>query len=123
MADHGETLHLLDTQLTPLVPPGAVLTGVATSEEPQNLLIQGRFSGRIVLKDSSRLVIAEGAHVDAEHIEVHTLVVAGSVSGHVHAQVLELSPTARVSGSIRYDVAFASQPGARIRASIGGPEE
>lgn len=123
MADHGETLHLLDADLVPVLPAGSILSGVITSEEAQNLLLQGAFTGRMVLKQNSRVVIAEGAEIEAEHLEAHTIVVRGTVNGHIHAQVLELGPTARVKGSIRYDVAFASQPGARIRGGIEGPQE
>lgn len=123
MADHGETLHLLDADLVPLLPAGSSLNGVITSDEPQNLLLQGKFTGRMVLKQTSRVVIAEGAEIEAEHLEAHTIVVRGKVNGHIHAQVLELGSTARVKGSIRYDVAFASQPGARIRGAVEGPQD
>lgn len=123
MADHGESLHLLDTDLVPLLPAGSTLNGIITSECAQHLLLEGRFSGRMVLKETSRIVIAEGAEIEAEHLEAHTIVVRGTVNGHLHAQILELGATARVKGSMQYELAFASQPGARIRASIDGPSQ
>lgn len=124
MADQSETTHFQDSALVLLIPRGAALRGTVTSTEPQQLLLEGIFNGRIELKGVSRVVIAEGAVVEAESIQAHSVVVHGRVTGHIHAQVLELGPTARVSGSLRYDLAFASQPGARMRVTqIDGPQE
>lgn len=122
MADHSEAAHFQESTLNLLVPRGAVLRGTISSDVAQQLLLEGHFVGRVDLKGVSRLVIAEGAVVEGESIRAHTVVVHGRVDGQVHAQVLELGPTARVCGSLRYDLAFASQPGARIRAGIQGPE-
>lgn len=122
MADHSETIKFVDTALIRLLPPGATLQGVVTSERPQQLLIEGQFAGRMELDGSSRIVIAAGAEVDAEILQAHTVVVRGQVKGTIRARVVEIASTARVAGAIHYDADLSVEPGSRIRASIEGPE-
>lgn len=122
MADQSDTIHFVDAALARLLPAGATLQGGVTSQAPQQLLIEGRFAGRIALQGASRIVIAAGTEVAAEHLHAHTVVVRGRVNGRIHAQVLELGAGARVSGSIQYDQTMSVEPGARMRASIEGPE-
>lgn len=122
MSDHSETINFIETALTRLLPEGATMRAVVTSERPQQLLIEGRFSGRMELDASSRIVIAAGADVDAEILRAHTIVVRGLVKGTIHAEVVEIASTARVAGAVRYDAGLNIEPGARVRASIEGPE-
>lgn len=122
MADQSDTIHFVDAALIRLLPAGATLQGVVTSQAPQQLLIEGRFEGRMELEGASRIVVAAGAEIHAELLRAHTVVVRGRVTGQVHAQVLELCAEARMAGSVRYDTSLAVEPGARIRASIDGPD-
>lgn len=122
MSDHSETINFIETALTRLLPEGATMHGVVTSERPQQLLIEGRFTGRMELDASSRIVIAAGAEVDVEVLRAHTIVVRGLVKGTIHAEVVEIASTARVAGAVRYDAGLHIEPGARVRASIEGPE-
>lgn len=122
MADHSETINFIETALTRLLPEGATMHGAVTSDRPQQLLIEGRFTGRMELDASSRVVIAAGAEVEAEVLRAHTVVVRGLVKGTIHAEVVEIAATARVAGVIRYDAGLNIEPGARVRASIEGPE-
>lgn len=121
VADASETMHLVDAALVRLIPQGATLQGVVTSQLPQQLLIEGRFAGRMELDAASRIVIAAGAHIDAEILRAETIVVRGEFKGAIHAHVVEIASTARVSGTVRYDEDLSIEPGARIRASIEGP--
>lgn len=123
MADASETLKLSTTELAPLVPAGATMHGVLTSNEGHRLRIEGLYCGRIELGGESHLTIGRTAEVEAESIRAHTVVIDGQFDGHVHAQILEFGPNAKVTGSVRYDLAFAAQAGARIRASIDGPDD
>ena len=122
MSDHSVTINFLETALTRLLPEGATMHGVVTSEGPQQLLIEGRFTGRMELDASSRIVIAAGAEVDAEVLRAHTIVVRGLVKGTIHAEVVQIASTARVAGAVHYDGELSIEPGARVRASLDGPE-
>lgn len=122
MADASDTMHLVDAALVRLIPQGATLQGVVTSQQPQQLLIEGRFAGRMELDADSRIVIAAGAHIDAEILRAQTIVVRGEFKGAIDAHVVEIASTARVSGTVRYAEDLSIEPGARIRASIEGPE-
>lgn len=123
MSDASETLQLSRKELAPLVPAGASMHGVLTSKEGHRLRIEGLYCGRIELEGESHLEVARSAEVDAELVRAHTVVIDGKFDGDVHAQVLEIGPNARVTGSVRYDLSFAAQPGARIRARIDGPHD
>lgn len=122
MSDHSETINFIETALTRLLPEGATMHGVVTSERPQQLLLEGRFSGRMELDATSRIVIAAGAEVDAEVLRAHTIVVRGLVKGTIRAEFVEIASTARVAGAVHYDGGLNIEPGARVRASIEGPE-
>lgn len=121
MADQSETLHFVDSSLVRLLPAGASLKGTIHSDTPQQLLLEGRFAGHIELPDASRVVIDRDAEVDVETLLAHTVVLRGRVNGQIHAQVIEIACTARVSGAIRYEAELFVEPGARIRAQIEGP--
>ena len=118
MADASDTLHLVDAELVRLIPRGAVLEAVVTSQQPQQLLLEGRFAGRMELDARSRIVIAAGAHIAAEILRAHTIVVRGEVQGAIQARVVEIASTARVSGSVRYHDGLSVEPGAHICATI-----
>ncbi len=120
MADHSEMQQLTDLML--LVPAGASLVGATSSRTTQNLLIEGSYAGAIELGGESRLVIAEGAEVQGERIAAHHVTIHGNFDGHISAMVVDIGEKAKVVGSIRYGIAFGSKPGARLRASIQGPE-
>lgn len=122
MADASETLQLVDAGLVRVLPPGSTLKGVVTAQHPQQLLIEGRFEGRMELDASSRIVVAAGAEIDAEILRAHTIVVRGYIKGTIHARVVEICSTARVSGAVRYEDELSIEPGARVRANMEGPE-
>lgn len=122
MADESETIHFVDTALVRLVPAGASLEGIVTSQQPQQLLIEGRFTGRMELDASSRIVVAAGAEIHAEVLRAHTVVVRGQVASTIHAHSVEIASTARVSGTVRYDGLLSVEPGARVRAAIEAPD-
>ena len=110
------------TELPPLVvPAGASMHGVLTSNETRQIRIEGLFCGRIELQGDSHLSLLHSAEIEAELVRAHTVVIDCRFDGHVHAQVIEIGPNAKIAGSIRYDLALSVQPGARMRASIDGP--
>lgn len=121
MADQSESVHFVDASLVRLLPARASLTGTIHSDTPQQPLLEGRFSGQIELPDASRLVIERDAVVDVATVRAHTVVLRGRVTGQIHAQVVEIGCTARVSGAVRYDAELLVEPGARICAQIQGP--
>lgn len=121
MADQSEIVRFMDSALVPFLPTGASLKGTVQSDTPQQLLIEGRFAGQIALDGSSRVVIDADAEVDVDALRAHTVVVRGRLNGQIHADVIELARTARVSGSLQYRVNLLVEPGARISAKVEGP--
>lgn len=122
MADHSDTINFIDSALVWLLPPGASMQAAVSSAQPQQLLLGGQFTGSIELDASSRIVVAAAAEIRAEVLRAHTVVVQGRVTGTIHAKIVEIASTARVSGAVQYDVGLSIEPGARVRARIEGPE-
>ena len=119
MAEASESLHMDEAGLVRLIPRGASLTGAVSSADPQQLLLEGNFAGRMELRaDSSRIVVAAGAQIDAEFLRAHTVVVRGEVKGTIQAQEVEIAATATVSGAVHYGTVLSVAPGARVRATI-----
>ena len=77
----------------------ASMQGSLTFKDPVNLRINGRFEG--TLNTKGNLMIGEHAVVSADIIG-DTIVIAGKVNGHVHAQrELKLIAPAIVTGDIK----------------------
>lgn len=83
--------------------------------------MEGQFTGSIELDASSRIDFAAGAEIQVEVLRAHTVVVRCYVTGTIHAQVVEIASTARVTGTVQYDVRLSIEPGVRMRASIESP--
>lgn len=122
MADQSEAVHLVDAALVRVLPEGASLKGRVTSEVAQQLLLEGRFDGRMELEGESRIVVGPSATVQADLLRAHRIVVHGHVSGNIEAAFVEITATGRVSGTLKYDSSLSIEPGARIRASLEGPD-
>jgi cytoskeletal protein CcmA (bactofilin family) len=122
MADLSDVRAALSEPVV-LVPAGTTLVGRTTSSTPQHLLIEGSYVGSIELAPNSRLVIAQGADVQAEQLKASTILLLGRFEGHIDAAAVEVGPRAKARGSIRYTSSFACQPGARLNAGIEGPED
>ncbi|WP_414674861.1 bactofilin family protein [Limnobacter sp.] len=83
------------------------------------LRIDGQVLGNVTTdsNDKSLLVISESGTVTGS-VEVGHIVVSGSISGPVHAEeLLELHPSAKVSGDVRYK-ALEMHPGAVVDGTL-----
>ena len=115
-------LTILQSQTT-VLPKSATMKGDMVASEDLSIRLDGEYDGKITLVKSGAIHIANGATVTTELIIADYIFVEGSVSGKLHARKgIELGPTAKVKGSIQYDVDLDMHPGARISGQINGPE-
>lgn len=113
---------ILQSQST-VLPKSATMKGDMTASEDLSIRLDGEYNGKIELGKAGSIHIADGATITTELIIADYIFVEGSVSGKLHARKgIELSPTAKVKGSIQYDVNLDMHPGARISGQINGPE-
>jgi cytoskeletal protein CcmA (bactofilin family) len=99
------------------------MKGDMAASEDLSIRLDGEYTGKIELGKAGSIHIADGATITTELIIADYIFVEGSVSGKLHARKgIELSPTAKVKGSIQYDVDLDMHPGARISGQINGPE-
>lgn len=113
---------ILQSQST-VLPKSATMKGDMVASEDLSIRLDGEYNGKIDLGKAGSIHIADGATVTTELIIADYIFVEGSVSGKLHARKgIELSPTAKVKGSIQYDVDLDMHPGARISGQINGPE-
>ena len=88
--------------------------GELTSDE--DLSFEGTLKGHIHLHDAS-LTISEGATVEAD-IRARQVLVQGTVKGSISArQRIELTPTAKVNGSLTADRVVIAE-GARFNGGV-----
>lgn len=113
---------ILQSQST-VLPKSATMKGDMAASEDLSIRLDGEYTGKIELGKAGSIHIADGATITTELIIADYIFVEGSVSGKLHARKgIELSPTAKVKGSIQYDVDLDMHPGARISGQINGPE-
>lgn len=113
---------ILQTQST-VLPKSATMKGDMAASEDLSIRLDGVYNGKIELGKAGSVHIADGATVTSDLIIADFIYVEGSVTGKLHARKgLELSPTARVKGTIQYDVNMDMHPGARISGQIIDPE-
>lgn len=113
---------ILQSQST-VLPKSATMKGDMAASEDLSIRLDGEYNGKIELGKAGSIHIADGATITTELIIADYIFVEGSVSGKLHARKgIELSPTAKVKGSIQYDVDLDMHPGARISGQINGPE-
>jgi cytoskeletal protein CcmA (bactofilin family) len=71
------------------------------------LYVEGTILGKVIASEgaaNATLTLAEQGHIEGE-IRAHVVVVSGRLDGDVHAtERVELTPTARVTGNIHYQV-------------------
>ncbi|EKD97774.1 MAG: hypothetical protein ACD_23C00750G0015 [uncultured bacterium] len=115
-------ITILQSQST-VLPKSATMKGDMAASEDLSIRLDGEYTGKIELGKAGSIHIADGATITTELIIADYIFVEGSVSGKLHARKgIELSPTAKVKGSIQYDVDLDMHPGARISGQINGPE-
>ncbi len=82
--------------------------------------IEGAFEGEIAL--NGMLVVGATGRVTCEHLQAHTVIVAGAVRGDITAQKVEIRSTGRVWGDV-VTVSFSTEEGAFLRGRITMEEE
>lgn len=117
---HEDSAWAVSTGFVRVVPPNAVMRGTLSASQPQRILIEGTFSGRMLLPGST-VLIAAAADVDAELIEASHVIVHGRSTGLIRSGELEIGATANVEGSLQYATNLVVAAGAILRASIHGP--
>jgi len=74
-----------------------VITGEVTSQE--DVLIEGRVNGQVLLRDAT-VTVGEESHLEAD-VRAARVVIRGSVHGSISAsERIELGATAKVEGSL-----------------------
>lgn len=99
-----------------LLDPDSDIDGTVRGKDAQ---VQGRFRGDITV--SGRLVIAEGARVEAR-VTAETVEIAGHFTGELTARSLVLLEKARVDGSIQAQ-ALSVREGAQINGPVNAGGE
>ena len=102
-----------------LVPRGAAMNGVASSELGLAIAIDGTYDGSLTLGEGSFIHIRKGANVRCDGIQADSILVEGAITGGIVSRSrLELKPEARVDGDVQYVGDIAVHPGARISGTI-----
>lgn len=105
-----------------LVPKGCHLVGAGFSDEGLSLRIDGSYSGELALGRGGRVLIGEEAVVACTTFVADDVLIAGDFTGAVTARrCLELLPTAKVSGVVRYERDLMVHAGAYLSAQLQGP--
>ncbi|MCY1165258.1 Polymer-forming cytoskeletal [compost metagenome] len=113
---------ILQTQHT-VLPKSATMKGDMAASEDLGIRLDGEYNGKIELGKAGSIHIAGSATVTTDLLIADYIFVEGTVNGKLHARKgIELSPTAKVKGSIQYDADLDMHPGARISGQINGPE-
>jgi cytoskeletal protein CcmA (bactofilin family) len=95
---------------------GSTLSFTGSLEGHEDVVIEGRFQGKIILPSGS-LTIARGAKVEAE-VRVRSLTVHGELSGPVAAaERVMISETAQMRGDIQ-TAKISISNGARFKGGI-----
>jgi cytoskeletal protein CcmA (bactofilin family) len=77
--------------------------------------IEGAFEGDIVLR--GLIVVGETGRVVCQNLQANTVIVAGTVSGNVIAEKLEIRGTGRVWGDVIV-MALSTEEGAFLRGQV-----
>lgn len=83
------------------------------------LYVEGRILGKVIVEEGSTgtLTLAEQGHVEGE-VRATVVVLSGRLDGDVHAsERVELTPSARVSGNVHYQVVEMSA-GAQLNGRL-----
>lgn len=108
---------------TTVVPHGAVMDGTMSATENLAVRIDGEFKGTLALLKESAIHIGPNAVLDCMSLQADIIYIQGTFKGELVARkALELAPTARVSGTIRYEDRLDVHCGARLSGSIEGPQ-
>jgi len=95
---------------------GSTLSFNGSLEGQEDIVIEGRYKGKISLPSSS-LTIARGAKVEAE-VRVRNLIIHGQLTGTVSAsERTAISETAQMSGDIQ-TAKISISNGARFKGGI-----
>ncbi len=80
------------------------MKGDMAASEDLGIRLDGEYNGKIELGKAGSIHIAGGATVTTDLLIADYIFVEGTVNGKLHARKgIELSPTAKVKGSIQYD--------------------
>lgn len=108
---------------TTVLPKAAKMKGDMATSEDLSIRLDGEYEGTIKMDKSGTVHIAEGAVVTTGLIVADFIFVEGTVKGDLHARKgIELSPTAKVKGSVVYELQLDIHPGARVSGKLTGPE-
>ncbi len=77
--------------------------------------IEGAFEGDITVR--GMIIIGETGRVTCENLRANTVIVAGTVSGNITAEKLDIRSTGRVWGDVTV-VALATEEGAFLRGQV-----
>jgi cytoskeletal protein CcmA (bactofilin family) len=77
--------------------------------------IEGAFEGDITLR--GLVVIGETGRLVCQNLQANTVIVAGTVSGNITAEKLEIRGTGRIWGDVVV-VAFSTEEGAFLRGQV-----
>lgn len=112
----------LATQIV-VLPKSAAMKGDMQATEGLSIRLDGEYEGKITMESGSTVHIASGATVSTGMVVADFIYVEGTVKGNLHARIgIELSPTARISGNVRYEKDMDMHAGARILGQVTGPE-
>lgn len=77
--------------------------------------IEGSLEGDVAIR--GLVIVGETGRVTGENIKADTVIVAGTVKGHITAQKLEVRATGRVYGDVNIS-AFSTDEGAFLRGKV-----
>jgi len=100
-------------RVTSVLGPGIVWKGNLRGSG--GVRIEGAFEGDITVR--GLIVIGETGRVICEMVKANTVVVAGTVSGSITAEKLEIRGTGRVWGDVTV-VSLATEEGAFLRGQV-----
>ena len=105
-------------RVTSVLGPGIIWKGNLRGSG--GVRIEGAFEGDITLR--GLVVIGETGRVTCENLRANSVVVAGTVSGGITAEKLDIRSTGRVWGDVIV-VALATEEGAFLRGQVRMEEE
>lgn len=107
---------------TTVVPKGATMVGDLEASADLNIRIDGEYNGKIDMQAGGSVHISASAVVASESIVADFIFIEGVIEGNVHARKgLEISSTAKIKGSLRYEKDIDIHPGARVSGQLIGP--
>lgn len=108
---------------TTVLPKDATMKGDMRATQDMSIRLDGEYEGSIEMQTGGTVHITAGSVVTTQKVTADFIYVEGTVKGDLHARKgIELSPTARIKGCVRYDKDLDMHPGARVSGQFSGPE-